>query len=152
MDDYLRNMAPKVAARNRDKLEPKVAETLRGRKQTYSYRIPDKVMSTKNSRTLASGKSFINAKAQRWLDNARAELATQHRGDPLTGCYCLMVKIYYADGRGHCDIDNAVAAVCDALKTIVIVDDSPKYIGRLEAESRVSRIGESYCEVTLRPL
>jgi hypothetical protein len=43
MDDYLRNMAPKVRARN-EKLEPKVAETLRTRKGRPEGELQDAVL------------------------------------------------------------------------------------------------------------
>jgi hypothetical protein len=44
MDDYLKNMAPAVRERNRDKLEPKVAETLRGRKGRPEGELQDEVI------------------------------------------------------------------------------------------------------------
>jgi hypothetical protein len=45
MDDYLRNMTPKVAARNKAHLEPKVAETLRGRKGRPEAELQDEIIS-----------------------------------------------------------------------------------------------------------
>lgn len=114
--------------------------------------INSRVHSTKNSRALGNGSSFLNAKARAWLEAARQELRAQHKGKPLEGCYCVQLVIYYTDGRWNLDVDNASAGVLDSLKGIVVVDDSPKYIARLEVESRRSRQKKSYVEITIREM
>ena len=116
------------------------------------YTINSRVHSTKNSRALGNGRSFLNAKARAWLEAARQELRTQHKGKPLEGCYCVQLVIYYADGRWNLDVDNAASGVLDSLKGIVVVDDSPTYISKLEVESRRSRQGKSYVDITLKEM
>lgn len=133
-----------------DEVDKDSLESAEGSSASLHYVVSGKVHSTKNSRQNVRGKSFINPKAKAWLKGARLELAAQHRGQPLTGCYQVDLRIYYADGRGHCDLDNASSGLLDCLKGIVVVDDSPKYIGRLTVESEISRYARAHVEIVLR--
>jgi Holliday junction resolvase RusA-like endonuclease len=152
-DNRLSERQRQKVEKARQKSEPVslgVAEVLRTRRsQTFEFRITGRPYSTKNSRSLANGRSFMSKGATQWIANARKELRAQFSGDPLTGPYEVSVRAYYADGRHHLDLDNMCSAALDALKGLVLLDDSPRYICKLTASSQVSRVGEAYMEITL---
>jgi Holliday junction resolvase RusA-like endonuclease len=127
-----------------------VADALRGRQaKELSFIIPGRVYSTKNSRVLGNGRSFMSKGAAAWLAAARKEIGVQYKGEPLPGAFEVTIRAYYADGRHHLDLDNLSSGILDVLKGLVVADDDPKHIRKLTASSDVSRIGRASVEIIL---
>jgi len=83
-------------------------------------------------RSFARGKtlSTIKSKAYRdWQSRTLGVIATQ-KFTPVTGCFSLQIKLPKGT---RIDLDNTAKAFLDTLRAAdVIVDDSPKYLRRLE--------------------
>lgn len=83
-------------------------------------------------RSFARGKtlSTIKSKAYRdWQSRTLGVISTQ-KFTPVTGCFSLQIKLPKGT---RIDLDNTAKAFLDTLRAAdVIVDDSPKYLRRLE--------------------
>lgn len=83
-------------------------------------------------RSFARGKtlSTIKSKAYRdWQSRTLGVIATQ-KFTPVTGCFGLQIKLPKGT---RIDLDNTAKAFLDTLRAAgVVVDDSPKYLRRLE--------------------
>lgn len=83
-------------------------------------------------RSFSRGKtlSTIKSKAYRdWQSRTLGVIATQ-KFTPVTGCFSLQIKLPKGT---RIDLDNTAKAFLDTLRAAdVIVDDSPKYLRRLE--------------------
>jgi Holliday junction resolvase RusA-like endonuclease len=83
-------------------------------------------------RSFSRGKGLatIKSKAYRdWQSRTLGVIATQ-KWQPITGCFGLQIKLPKAT---RIDLDNTAKAFLDTLRHAgVIVDDSPKYLRRLE--------------------
>ena len=107
--------------------------------------------STKNNRQLARKRSFINKVAKKALDEAKWGFKQQWKKKPSKEKHNIEISIFYKDKRSWLDPDNAAAFVLDALKGIVIEDDSPTYIGDLLVRSpELSRQGRAHIDVVLK--
>ena len=83
-------------------------------------------------RSFSRGKtlSTIKSKAYRdWQSRTLGVISTQ-KFTPVTGCFSLQIKLPKGT---RIDLDNTAKAFLDTLRAAdVIVDDSPKYLRRLE--------------------
>ena len=105
--------------------------------EAHAYKIMGRPVSTKNSRVLGKGRSFMSRPAQTAITDARQQLGLQHRREPLTGLYDVHIQVWYGNRAGHLDLDNASSFYLDALKKLVIQDDSPRYVRSLHISSEV---------------
>lgn len=113
--------------------------------------INSKPFSTKNSRQLARGRSFINAKAKNAMRHAEAELAEQWQREPSKARWDLEVRIFYKNRASWLDRDNALSFVFDVMKGVIIEDDSDRYIANVFAPSpQVSANKEARIEIYMK--
>lgn len=90
--------------------------------------IPGRPRSTKNSRQVirrgGQTRSVMSEAAAEWIHGARVEVRRQWRGRPLTAPAHVHVHVVFANRRSLPDGDNMVNAAFDAIKKIVVQDDS----------------------------
>lgn len=121
----------------------------------YTYRLTGRPRSSKNSRVTdrRTGRTFVNARAKSWMDQAKAELRVQHGGVPFTGCYWLEVVVYRRNRASLTDNDSPITVVMDCLKHIVVPDDNTAYIGWVSGGTVIDgTLREEYTLVTLREM
>jgi len=113
--------------------------------------------STKNSRQIIRDRrtgrvrSVMSDSAEAWMTAAIIELRRQWKGRPSATRWNLTITLHYANYANLPDLDNAASAILDALKHVVVVDDSPKYIGTLTITQHVTRGTHEHVTLTLTP-
>ena len=122
-----------------------------------TYFLEGRPYSLKNSRrTITRGNRTMNvrnAKAEGWLQGARRALKDQHQGPLLEAQHRVSISVYYADRRWWLDQCAIAEAVFDALKGVVVPDDSPRYLAGLEVKPpKVSKQGRAHLEIELEAL
>jgi Holliday junction resolvase RusA-like endonuclease len=136
-------------------LQPQVEKVLRQRKakpeqpKRLDFTLELRPRALKNSRESRGKHTVVNEAAAARLEQAKWHLNQQYKGEPLTGPYALFVTCWYSDGRSHLDADAVLTFCMDALKGVVITDDSPKHLPDVAAKSRLSRVGKDTLEITL---
>ncbi len=104
----------------------------------HRYTLHSRPVSTKNSRVLGGGRSFMSKAARTRMAQLKMQLEVQHKhAGPLPGRYALELTVTYGNRASWLDGDNALSFVLDLVKKILVPDDSPLYLPRLSVESRL---------------
>ncbi|WP_155300939.1 RusA family crossover junction endodeoxyribonuclease [Deinococcus kurensis] len=101
-------------------------------RREHRLTIPGRPKSTKNSRQVVKVrgkvKTVMSGAACDWMARARAEVRRAWRGRPLQTPAHIHIHAVFSNRRSLPDGDNTVNGVLDAIKGIVVIDDSLAWI------------------------
>lgn len=122
-------------------------------RREHRLTIPGRPKSTKNSRQVVKVrgkvKTVMSGAACDWMARARAEVRRAWRGRPLQTPAHIHVHAVFSNRRSLPDGDNVVNGVFDALKGLVIVDDSLAWIASHAFSHEVTPGADDCVHVTL---
>lgn len=117
----------------------------------HRYTLHSRPVSTKNSRVLGGGRSFMSRAAKERMAELKTQLQAQHRhAPPLSGQFALEAVVTYGNRAGWLDGDNSLSCILDSVKGILVPDDSPLYLPRMSIESRLGAADQ--IDIVLREL
>ncbi len=129
MPKDLTHASEAVRRRNPDLFSDKPTKQVgKGMLKALAYRIEGRPVSTKNSRALGNGRSFMSKAARDALRDAQAQLRALHPGPPLPGCYDMTVTVNYSNRRSWLDSDNVLNFCGDLVKGVLVPDDKPAHL------------------------
>lgn len=119
----------------------------------HTLTIPGRPKSTKNTRQVVKvrgrTKTVMSGPAAEWMEAARYEVRRAWRGRPLQTPVHIHIHAVFSNRRSLPDGDNVVNGVFDALKGLVIVDDSLAWIASHAFSHEISTGAQDCVTVTL---